>query len=220
MNILTLGDSFTYGEELASPGESGWPQQLANKLGASLINLGLPGNSNPAIVRQLLSHCTHTYNETPDLVVIGWSSPGRTEHSDISGNFNIWPGYSGNLFKEHHPWREDILSYINRYHNDDYLFETFLQQIILVQNFLANHKIPYLMLNTGGNEYYKNTFSKKFGYYSHLLNVDNFIGWPTVGMAEWVGKSPKGPNGHFLEDGHQIVAEKIYEYLGNSGRVS
>jgi hypothetical protein len=206
MNILTLGDSFTYGEELQSPADSCWPNQLANKLSARLVNLGKPSNSNPAMVRQL--------------VIIGWSSPGRTEHSDIGGNYNIWPGYSGNMFKEFQPWREELLRYMNQYHNDEYLGEAFLQQIILVQNLLENRSIPYLMLNTVGSEYYKNNFVKKFGFYSHLLNVDNFIGWPGDGMAEWVGDSPKGPNGHFLEDGHQIVAEKIYEYLRNSGRVS
>ena len=220
MNILTLGDSFTYGEELTSPGSSCWPAQLATKLSSRLINLGLPSNSNPAMVRQLLDYFSHRTNVTPDLVIIAWSSPGRTEHSDISGNFSLWPGYSGNLFKEHQPWREELLRYTNQYHNDAYLGEAFLQQVILIQNFLENRNIRYLMLNTVGNEYYKNNFIRQFGYYTHLLNVDNFIGWPTDGMAEWVGDAPRGANGHFLEDGHNIVAERINDNIRNRGWVS
>jgi len=220
MNLLTLGDSFTFGEELVNPSADAWPQQLANKIDYSLINLGLPSNSNPAICRQLVDHLSHKHNETPDLVVIGWASPGRMEFSDIAGNFNVWPGYSGNLFKQHQPWREELLNYINRYHNDEYLFETFLNHVVFTQNLLKSQGIPYLMLNVVGNEYYKNNFLSKFKYREHLIDTELFIGWQTnEGMAEWTLGCKRGPNGHFLEEGHQRVADKIYEHIGNLGRL-
>jgi hypothetical protein len=39
-------------------------------------------------------------------------------------------------------------------------------------------------------------------------------------MMEWTYKTPQGPAGHFLEEGHQKVAEKINEYIRNIGWVS
>lgn len=219
MNLLTLGDSFTFGEELEHQYQA-WPQQLANKIDYQLINLGVPSNSNAGMCRQLIEHFSHKHNETPDLVIVGWSSPGRMEFSDISGNFNIWPGYSGNLFKQHHPWRDELLSYINRYHNDEYLYTQYLQDIIFVQHFLKSKNVNYIMLNTVGNEYYKNNFHAKYGYYEHLLDTQCIIGWPSEGMAEWTDGCKRGPNGHFLEEGHKRVAEKLYEHIRNLSWVS
>ena len=219
MNILTLGDSFTYGEELDDR-NSAWPQQLANLIDYKLINLGLPSNSNPAMTRQLLDHLVLGREQTPDLVVIGWTSPGRTEHCDVVGSFNLWPGYRGTLFEKNQTWRRDLLNYINQYHNDEYLFQIYLQQIIYVKNLLQNKRIRYIMCNTVGNEYYKSTYSAKFGYYKSEIDHDNFIGWPNEGMAEWVGNCKRGPNGHFLEDGHKIVADKIYEHIRHLGWLS
>lgn len=217
--ILTLGDSFTFGEELADQ-QLAWPFVLAKKAECGVVNLGLPGNSNPTMCRQLIEYFSHKHYERPSLVIVAWSSPGRMEFSDAAGNFNLWPGYSGTLFRQHEPWRVELLEYINRHHNDEWLFELFLHQIIFVQNFLQNQKIPYLMLNTVGNEYYKSLYISKFGHYQHLMDHTRFLGWPTQGMAEWTHGCTKGLMGHFLEEGHQRVADKIYEYIGNIGWLS
>ena len=222
MNLLTLGCSFTYGEELTDPRADCWPQQLACQLGYRLVNLGKPTNSGHGIVRQLIDHLSHEYNESPDLVVIGWPSAGRVEYSDAAGEFNIWPGYSGNLFKKHHSWREELLNYINKYHNDEYLLQGFLNNVILAQNLLAQRQIPYIMLNVVGNEYYLKTCIDNYQHLVKLINKENFIGWPAEGMLEWTeaARCPKGPNGHFLKEGHKIVANKIYEYIRDLGWVS
>jgi hypothetical protein len=36
-------------------------------------------------------------------------------------------------------------------------------------------------------------------------------------MMEWTYGSPQGPMGHFLEEGHAIVADKIYEHIRHLG---
>lgn len=219
-HLLTLGDSFTYGEELENPIEQSWPSILAHKIGYRLVNLGTPGNSNPAICRQLLSHFAAGVEETPNLVVIGWSSPGRMEFGDMSGNFSVWPGNTGRLITKNRPWREELVKYINQYHSNDLLFEIYLQQVIMVQSFLKEHKIPYLMCNTVGNEYYKNSLLQKFGYYVPMIDKERFIGWSEEGMAEWTYGCAKGPRGHFLNEGHEVVANKIYDYLRTLSWVS
>jgi hypothetical protein len=218
MNLLTLGDSFTYGEELEDK-NSAWPNLLAVQLKYDLINLGLPSNSNSAILRQLLNHFASN-EPIPDLVIIGWTSPGRTEHSDAAGNYNLWPGYGGAWFLGSAPWRKELLDYINQYHNDEYLFEQFIHQIIYVQNLLQNRGVKYLMLTTVGNEYYKNLYSDKFKYYESQMDLTHFIGWPNEGMAEWTHGFERGPCGHFLEQGHEIVTNKIYEHIRNLGWLS
>ena len=40
------------------------------------------------------------------------------------------------------------------------------------------------------------------------------------GMIEWAEGCKKGPNGHFLEKGHQIVADRIYEHIRNLSWIS
>ena len=62
--ILTVGDSFTYGEELADR-TSAWPQVLANKINYELVNLGQPSASNDKILRKTLDYLTFN---TVDLV--------------------------------------------------------------------------------------------------------------------------------------------------------
>jgi hypothetical protein len=36
-------------------------------------------------------------------------------------------------------------------------------------------------------------------------------------MMDWTYNTPKGPGGHFLEEGHAIVADKIYEHIRSLG---
>ena len=41
------------------------------------------------------------------------------------------------------------------------------------------------------------------------IDTDHFLGWPNESMQEWTQECPYGPGKHFLEKGHQIVAEKM-----------
>lgn len=219
MKLLTLGDSFTYGEELYNRTQDCWPQLVANELKYDLVNLGAPANSNPGICRQLIDYFAN--NSAPDKVIIAWSSPGRMEFCDEGGTFSAWPnGSTRRVFQEFHPWRDNLLQYINRYHNDEYLYAKYLQDIVLVQNFLTNQSVEYLMLSTVANEHYKINYRSKYQYYDNLIDKEKFLGWPSKGMSEWTIRCPRGPGGHFLEQGHQQVAEKINEYIRNLGWLS
>jgi hypothetical protein len=42
MLLFTVGDSFTYGEELEHPEQHAWPVLVAKELGYDLINRGRP----------------------------------------------------------------------------------------------------------------------------------------------------------------------------------
>ena len=55
MKLLTIGDSFTYGEELRDRNKA-WPHVLGKLLDYEVTNLGQPGCSNNAMVRTAIEH--------------------------------------------------------------------------------------------------------------------------------------------------------------------
>ena len=85
MKLLTVGDSFTYGEELADI-NSAWPFLLGAKLGYEVINLAKPGSGNTRMIR----HCIEQVNDY-DAVIIAWSHFARMEFADDLGPYDIWP---------------------------------------------------------------------------------------------------------------------------------
>jgi hypothetical protein len=52
------------------------------------------------------------------------------------------------------------------------------------------------------------------------INSANYLGWPNESMMEWTYGCTRGPNGHFLEDGHKRIADKINEHIRNLSWVS
>jgi lysophospholipase L1-like esterase len=212
MNILAVGDSFTYGYELEDR-DNAWPNVLARKLNATVTNLGKPGGGNTQMVRNIVEHATNY-----DLVVVGWSSPGRVEFSTVTGVFDVWPGWNGKAVDMFQP---EFAKLITASHNPEYLFKQYLTNIILTQNYLKLQNIKYVMSTTQGEtEYYYSTYSKSNKELLDKIDYTTFIEWPANGMAEWTFGCPKGSRSHFLDEGHERVAEKFYEHIRNISRVS
>lgn len=212
--LLTVGDSFTYGDELDDIHDA-WPYKLANLINYNVVNLGQSGCSNTSILRRTIVELAGLANEKYDLVVIGWTSAGRVEwKDDIGVEYNLWPGYLGrSKFFHDHPWRNDWLNYINKYHNSEYLYQQYLVNVISLQSYLKANNIPYVMLNIVNNEYYRSSSLKGLGYLANEIDKNNFPGWDNFGMAEIASNCPKGPGGHPLELGHQQIANRIYEHI-------
>ena len=95
--LYTVGDSFTYGQELPNPEQQAWPVLLADRLGYRLINDGRPGVGNEYIVKQTIKAVA---KHKPKLVVVAWTSCGRQEHADEWGAYDIWPGCSSRVLDE------------------------------------------------------------------------------------------------------------------------
>jgi hypothetical protein len=214
-HILAVGDSFTYGEELDDR-YLAYPYVIARHLDAEVVNLGAPGTGNRRMVRTVMEYIA---SDTPvDLVIIGWSSPGRMEFADAEGIFDIWPGYAGNLFvRDQQLWRLELLQYINMYHDPEYLFTQYLMDVILLQNFLKQRGIRYLMCDVCANEYYHKICAGKLQEFKAMLDTNHFVGYPNAGMAEWTYKCKKGPNGHFLDEGHFKVADELLTNIDRLG---
>jgi len=212
MKLLTLGDSFTYGEELANKSLA-WPALVAGQIDCELTNLAKPGSGNTNIVRQCIEQL-----DNYDMVIIAWSHFARIEFADEFGVYDTWPGHTGVVFKDNLAFRGGLIKYITSYYDDDYLYRQYLINIILIQNYLKIKNKRYIMLDTFGNtEKLKRIENQDL---TKQIDQKLFLGWPYQSMMEWTYRCSQGPNGHFLEDGHRIVAEKINEHIRHLGWVS
>lgn len=77
MILYVNGDSNSAGEELKNSKDS-WPELLADRLNATLINKSTSGSSNSRILRTVKQDITDI-NNRDILVIIGWTSWEREE---------------------------------------------------------------------------------------------------------------------------------------------
>jgi hypothetical protein len=209
MKLLTVGDSFTYGEELSNLNNS-WPYLLGNKLGYEITNLAKPGSGNTRMVR----HAVEQVNNY-DMIIIAWSHFARTELADENGFYDLWPGCSTLPHREFSSWRSEVINYYSKHHNDQYLYNQYLINVVLLQNFLNANNKKYIMLDAFGNNNYR-----KNDIIVDQIDSTYYVGWPNETMMEWAHGTTQGPNGHFLEQGHEQVTNKIYEHIRHLGWVS
>jgi len=212
MILYTVGDSFTYGDELSNPKKDSWPAVLSSKLGMFLTNEGRSGIGNEFIVKKTIQAIP---KYKPNLVIIAWTSCGRVEFSDQYGAYDIWPGCNSRTFSEDRSgkleYRHELIKYISKHNNDVHEYRRWLRQVILLQSFLQNHSIDYIMCTVFDNQQrFDKYYRENQGYYE-LIDHTKFVGWPNDGMVEWAYGTPQGPGGHPLEEGHRKIAEKIYE---------
>jgi hypothetical protein len=209
--LLAVGDSFTYGDELQDPYQA-WPYQLADLLDYDAHNLGLSGASNTSILRRTLEALAV---DNYDLVVIGWTSPGRIEWKDDIGiPYNLWPGYADTAgFFTHLPWRVDLLNYISRHHNPAYLYRLYLTYVISVQSYCKANNIEYRMMDVSYNNYYRKVGSEQDDKLEAKIDTEKFVGWGSHGMAEIIKGCPVGPRLHPLEKGHKKIANELHMSL-------
>jgi len=206
--LLAVGDSFTYGDELTDRYQA-WPYKLADRLEYEVHNMGQSGCSNFSILRRTLQELATT---NYDLIVIGWTSPGRIEWKDDIGiAYDVWPGRALNTtFVEEHPWRADYVNFINQHHNSAYLYEQYLIHVISLQSYCKTNNIDYRMINVRHNDYYHKVGREMHEQLAQQIDTKQFIGWNEFGMAELTATFPKGKGTHPLEAGHERIANEIY----------
>ena len=212
MRLYTVGDSFTYGQELNNPEQSCWPRLVADAIGYDLINDGRPGVGNEYMVKKTIQAVGEL---KPDLVIVSWTSAGRVEHADEWGAYDIWPGCSSRVFDADPKlsYRKQLIKYITAYNNEEHEYRRWLRQVILLQSFLTCYNVNYKFLSAFDNQRRNKRYISHSDGYTEMIDTDNFIGWPHQGLVEWAYGTPQGPGGHPLEEGHQKIAENISEAL-------
>lgn len=207
MRVLTVGDSFTYGEELSDLNNA-WPFLLGNRLGYEVTNLAKPGSGNTRMVRTVVEQAADY-----DLIIVAWSHYARIEFADEYGIYDTWPGHRGRMFVGDLSFRTELMDYINHYHSDDYLYKQYLLNIILLQSYTQRINKKLIVLDSFGNAIKRTLYN----LLTSQIDTQYFVGWPNESMMNWTYPTPHGPGGHFLEEGHAKVADKIYEHIRSLG---
>ena len=212
--LLTVGCSFTYGEELPEPAAQSWPALLAKEFDYELTNLGVCGGSNDYIFRQAV--------ESPamidyDLVVIQWTERSRTEAWNEWDNkpVNISANPSGGVIIDHLlPWVKDYYKYS---YNELFAYRNWSVKILALQEYFKSRGQPYFMVGVSGIPNYKPYYELRdhFNYLWYRIDTKQYIGWPHKGLQEWYQDTPLGPNGHPLELGHRKIADEIAKHIRN-----
>lgn len=213
--IHAIGDSFTYGDELQSQ-EFAWPALLSKKLGKEVVNQGKPATGNKRMVKRTIDAVI----KNSEMIIIGWSDCNRQEFADDIGIYDIWAGRNFQAIQLNDPThRINQIKYMTAYDTPDYYYADWLRQIILVQSLCKLKNIPCVMFIACGaqssHRQYYSKFEKLNDAIDHSVFVDNMF----TSVGDWTYGTPHGPNGHPLEQGHERIAEKIYEHIKSSGWV-
>jgi hypothetical protein len=214
--IHAIGDSFTYGDELPSQ-DLAWPTLLAKKINKDVINLGKPATGNRRMVKRAIDAAINS----SEIIIIGWSDCNRQEFADDVGIYDIWAGRNYQAFQLQDPThRINLIKYMTAYDTPEYYYADWLRQVVLIQSLCKLHKIPCVMFIACGANTSHKQYHHKFKNLVDAIDHSMFVDGMFTSVAEWTYKTPHGPNGHPLEAGHEIIANKIYEHIRNKCRVS
>jgi len=214
--IHAIGDSFTYGDELPSQNFA-WPAVLSEKTSQQIFNLGKPATGNKRMVKRAIDAVL----ENTKMIVIGWSDCNRQEFADDIGIYDIWAGRNYQAFQLQDPThRINLIKYMTAYDTPEYYYADWLRQIILVQSLCKLHKIPCVMFIACGANVSHRRYHQKFPKLVDAVDQSMFVDDMFTSVGEWTYGTPHGPNGHPLQQGHEIIAEKIYEHIRNLSWVS
>lgn len=212
--IYAIGDSFTFGDELPSQ-DLAWPSILSKLLNKEIINKGRPATGNNRMVKRAIDA---VINQT-EMIIIGWSDCNRQEFADENGIYDFWAGRNFRSFLDD-THRTGLIKYMTAYDTPEYYYAKWLRQIILVQSLCKLHNIPCVMFIACGANISHNQYHLKFKKLVDAIDNSMFVDAMSISVCEWVYGTPHGPNGHPLEQGHEIIAEKIYEHIRNKCWIS
>lgn len=85
--LYTIGDSWTYGDELENPETECYPYLLSQEFNCELINKAICGGPNDWMFRKTIEWVCSQENLDDVIVIVGWSSVNRREE-----NYKIYHG--------------------------------------------------------------------------------------------------------------------------------
>lgn len=242
MKVYVNGCSFTHGDELVNPYTSSWPILLGKKLNWDVNNDAVSGGTNQRTLYRTIKNLENNYN----LYIIAWTTYSRFTFYKSDNNFEV----NFNSHLKHATYGSDKFfkewgfTLYKVWFNELYALKLWLQQIISLQAILADKN--YLMINTFENNLnawsikdslfksaVKNLIAfnymndeqifaeqQEIQYYLKLIDVTKFYGWGIFYIQSLINQFPVGPNGHFLEQGHEELANLISEYVKNNKIIS
>lgn len=220
MTILAIGDSFTFGAELPDvpavtfqisgrhyyneeqkqtceimPSQLAWPALLGRELDLPVENKGLIGGSNDRIFRLAVSL---TAKKKYNLVVCAWTAVGRLDISYRRQECAITPGF---------PCWDWVKTYYADHYNPDQEMQKWLAQIITLQSYFQIQGQPYVFVNS-----IRNSLDARWTNLAQKIDCSRYLGFNSS-LREWCWGLPQGPDGHFLEQGHELVAKRFLKFV-------
>jgi hypothetical protein len=214
--IHAIGDSFTYGDELPSQ-DLAWPAVLSNLVNKPVVNKGRPATGNNRIVKRAIDAVI----DQAEIIIIGWSDCNRQEFADEIGVYDIWAGRNFQAFQLQDPThRVNLIKYMTAYDTPEYYYADWLRKVILVQSLCKLHNIPCIMFIACGAHESHHQYHTKFQKLVDQIDTSIFVDGMFNSVAEWCYGIPYGSNGHPLEAGHEIIANRIHDHIRHISRVS
>jgi hypothetical protein len=228
--ILTIGCSFTYGTELpdipnhcdltdpANQSRLSWPWQLAQRHAAQVTNLAISGGSNGRTFRVAM---TESARMRYDLVVCQWTYIDRPDWQYNKLDMQTNPSrYNCELYPA-------LGHYYTQHSNEDHSFQTWLSYIVALQNHFKSIDQSYVFVSVCQRNNLVNGTSRdgviqqlenKYTDLIDQIDQQHFFGWNNdMGMQEWTYRCPRGPIGHPLESGHELVADLLDQHIVSKG---
>jgi len=244
MTILVLGDSCAFGLELPdlptttagllsneywdpdklesatlTPSRLSWPQLVADALGQDLDNFSVIGGNNHKIHR---SAVTQSLIKQYDLVICAWTEVTRFEIS--------WRGRECPVSVNNPKWTW-VKEYYANHFDYELEFERFQTNILTLQSFFQQRNQPYLFVRAFGDHWHRIGRSgltratlqhtarhREYEALQSCFDLTRCVFWDEP-MVDYCKKMRVefGPGGHFLAQGHRLVADKILEFLKSPG---
>lgn len=209
-----------------------WPGLLTKKLNFDgHHNAGICGASNVEITEETIRWVSRNWispgKDPKELfVVVGWTSPTRHSfpyperwatiqperepYTKYAGLNRLWTTYQDGFFHLEHDWYNHV------------------QSALLMQEFLSRHGIPYLMFNSlkSPSRHIIDWTSRQPGFgavisLTNAMDPNRYMGLygePGTSFMEWLlkrGYDNLAPRLHPREDGHEMWAEHLLEYISD-----
>jgi hypothetical protein len=232
--LWATGCSHTYGDDLQDK-SSAWPYLLAKKLGMSCNNNAVSGGSNERVLYESVKF------NTCELAVVAWTYKERFTRYDNLNNFqiNFNPSLAHTEYSDLYYFNQYGKLHYAHWSNTLYEFKIWLQQIIVLQKYFESKSQRYLMLNAAQNNY--NAFSSSWLefnnnikdlvcfdvmndeelYQEHIeiqkyideINMKCYYSINNFHITDLHNVYPVGKTGHLLDEGHQHLANRLYDCL-------
>ena len=126
--LYTIGDSWTYGDELKNPKKECWPSVLSRELDCELINQAGPGGPNDWMFRKTIEWVSCQENLDDTILIVAWSEPNRREE-----NYKF-------MLYESKLWRKVMKDL----YNNELSYYKSVCYMVTLQEFLKSKGIKYL----------------------------------------------------------------------------
>tara|TARA_B100000902_G_C27044433_1_gene780976 strand:- start:117 stop:776 length:660 start_codon:yes stop_codon:yes gene_type:complete len=209
-NLYTNGCSYVWGDELEDRRDA-FPHLLKTKLGCELTDDSKCGSDNQRIMRTTL-----TADLKNHFVIIGWASIIRYEYYDksyISEGIDLVPGWESNIGSRFEKYPE-----IHKYFEYDWFVVNFLNQVLVLQNYLKYNNIPFFFFMS-----YPMYKDQNVDYLEHFDLIDEST-FPSLFNEDLEfftycknnGLNDFMPNWHPSPRQHKLWSEYLYEKINTN----